>query len=89
MPPDAAAPKAENEVKPPDLPLASAKCGAFKKPSSKGKAELVSSEKHGEWMYYKYKRSTSGLPFNKYVGPNGKTYWTNHAAKEAGFKNMK
>lgn len=71
-------------------PLVDEKSQVLKKPShaNKGKAELVCTEKHGNWTFQRFKRSTTGLPFNKFVGPDGKIYWTNHAAEAAGFKRL-
>lgn len=68
----------------------------LKKPSAaesktsakRGKAQFVTCEKHGGWTFYVYRRSTNGTPFNKYVAPDGKIYWTNQGAIAAGFKRM-
>lgn len=52
----------------------------------RGKSQLVTCEKHGGWTFYVFKRSTDGTPFNKYVAPDGKIFWTNQGAIDAGFK---
>ena len=54
--------------------------------SKRGKAELLASEEHGGWQVFKFKRSTSGTPFWKFVGPDGTIYWTRRGAEKAGFK---
>lgn len=54
----------------------------------RGKSELVAVEYHGDWTMFIYKRSTSGTPFNKFVGPDNKKYWTRSGAEKAGFKCM-
>lgn len=58
----------------------------LKKPATKGKALLVNSFSKEGWQFCKFKRSTSGTPFNKFTSPDGQIYWTNKAAEEAGFK---
>ena len=52
----------------------------------KSSPTLIQSYKGHGWQFFKFKRSTSGLPYNKFIGPGGKTFWTNSSALAAGFK---
>ena len=88
MPPDAQE-EAENEANL-DLPSESLANGVWKKPSAKKpeperKSEMVSTESRlGKWIFSKCERYTSGTLSSRYVGPDGKTYWTKQAQIEAG-----